>query len=77
MSGLEKKLELLTRTVQRNYSLQPAPKRRPGLLKKDSMVLMKSARTLIVEQYDTEDVNLEDVIIDEEVSRSLRLREAR
>ena len=57
---IERRLELLVKTVQSNYELQPDPReRRRG--RRETMLLMKSARTLIAEKY-----NILDVIVDDE-----------
>ena len=56
---IEKRLELLIKTVQSNYELQPDPEKRHK--RRDTTVLVKSVRTLIAEKN-----NVTDVIIDEE-----------
>jgi len=67
VAGLERRLDLLISTVQSNYELKKDPKRnRRTVMRKqrrDSMILMKSARTLISEKHDVSDIG---VIIDEE-----------
>jgi len=56
---IEKRLELLIKTVQSNYELKPDPEKRRK--RRDNMVLVKSVRTLIAEKN-----NVTDVIIDDE-----------
>lgn len=55
---LEHRLELLIKTVQGNYEMQPDPEKRKN--RRDTLILTKSARTLLGEKHDV------NVIIDED-----------
>lgn len=65
--SLNRRLELLISTVQKNYQMKPDPKMgRRTRMRRDSMILMKSARTLIIENQTDAGDDVKDVIIDED-----------
>ena len=57
---LEHRLDLLIKTVQENYEMQPDPDPEKRKNRRDTLILTKSARTLLGERHDVH------VIIDEE-----------